>query len=240
MSIRDQIAPSGTLRVAINLGNGVLANFDDKNNQPGGITVEIAKKLAAELELPLKMKTYKSAGNVVKAVENNEWDLAFLARDPKRAQIIDFTAPYIIIEGSYLVKNVSPFQTNKDVDQKGVRIAVGKGAAYDLFLSRTLTKATLERAATTPGAVDLFLDKNLEVAAGIKQPLQEFAASRNDVRVLPGRFMVIEQAMALPCGRKRALDFLQARVRKLIEEGDVSQLIRQFNKNQASVPDIAT
>ena len=112
---------------------------------------------------------------------------AFLARDPKRAEVIAFSAPYILIEGSYLVREDSDFLCNEDVDKPGVRIAVGKGAAYDLYLSRNLQHATLERAPTTPGAVDLFLEQNLDVAAGVRQPLNEYAARHDGVRVLPGR-----------------------------------------------------
>lgn len=161
MDIRNEIAPSGTLRVAINVGNGVLTSYDEHANVAGGITVEIANALAAELSLPIELKIYKSAGNVVDAVTRGEWDIAFLARDPKRAEIIGFSHPYILIEGSYLVRRESQFTTNEDVDRPGVRIAVGKGAAYDLYLSRTLQYATIERAPTTPTAVDLFLKRTL-------------------------------------------------------------------------------
>ncbi len=237
MDILNEIAPSGTLRVAINVGNGVLTSYDEQTNVAGGITVDIANALAAELSLPIELKIYKSAGNVVDAVTRGEWDVAFLARDPKRGEIIGFSHPYILIEGSYLVREASNFQSNEDVDKPGVRIAVGKGAAYDLYLSRTLQHASIERAPTTPTAVDLFFEKDLEVAAGVRQPLNEFAANRDDVRVLPGRFMVIEQAMAVPANRPNALQFIDAHVRKLIASGKVASLIKQFDKHQASVPD---
>ncbi|MBR9782015.1 MAG: ABC transporter substrate-binding protein [Rhodospirillales bacterium] len=238
MDIGKEFAPTGTLRVAINVGNGVLTSYDEETGQPGGITVEIANSLADELSLPIELKIFRSAGNVVEAVENGEWDVAFLARDPKRAEVIAFSTPYILIEGSYLVREDSDFLRNEDVDKPGVRIAVGKGAAYDLYLSRNLKHATLERAPTTPGAVDLFLEQNLDVAAGVRQPLNEYAARHDGVRVLPGRFMVIEQAMAVPANRAKAASYLETFVHTLIRSGKVGELITRFDKHQASVPEL--
>lgn len=238
MDLIHEIAPSGTLRVAINVGNSVLTNYDAQTGKAGGITVEIANALAKKLGLPLELKIFKSAGNVVDAVTHDAWDIAFLARDPKRAETIGFSHPYILIEGSYLVRSESSFKANEDVDRPGVRIAVGKGAAYDLYLARNLKHASLERAPTTPTAVDLFLEENLDVAAGVRQPLNEFAANRDDVRVLPGRFMVIEQAMAVPAGRPAALRYVEEHVRELITSGAIADLIGKFEKHQASVPDL--
>ena len=191
---------------------------------------------AKELSFPAELKIFRSAVNLVEAVQNGEWDVAFLARDPKRAEVIGFSSPYILIEGSYLVRENSDFLRNEDVDKPGVRIAVGKGAAYDLYLSRNLQHATLERASTTPGAVDLFLEQNLDVAAGVRQPLNEYAAQHDGVRVLPGRFMVIEQAMAVPANRVKAARYLETFVHRLISSGKVGELITRFDKHQASVP----
>ena len=105
------------------------------------------------------------------ALGSGAWDVAFLAIEPARAAEISFTAPYVIIEGTYLVPVGSPLRKIDDVDREGVRIAVGNKSAYDLYLTRTLKRAQLVRAPTSPAAIELFVKEKLEVAAGVKQPL---------------------------------------------------------------------
>ena len=152
---------------------------------------------------------FNSAGSVVEAVKARQVDLAFVAIDPVRAADMEYTAPYVIIEGAYLVRNASPLQRNEEVDRAGTRVAVGRGSAYDLFLTRELKSATLVRAPTSPAVTDLFLAQNLEVAAGVKQQLEADAERVGGVRLLPGRFMVIEQAMGVPKGRHRRAGLAQ-------------------------------
>src|SRR4029077_3731788 len=121
-----------------------------------------------------------------------------------RAVDMEYTAPYVIIEGAYIVRDNSPLQRSEEVDRPGTRIAVGRGSAYDLFLTRELKSATLVRAPTSPAVTDLFIAQNLEAAAGVKQQLEGDARRVGGVRLLPGRFMVIEQAMGVPKGRLAA------------------------------------
>ncbi len=184
------------IRVAINYGNVVLAQKSE-NGTPKGISVRLAKYLSQKLSLPLEFVCFESAGDVVAAADNAAWDIAFIARDPKRAKSLRFTHPYLVIEGSYLVRKNSAFYSLQSLDQEDVKIAVGKNAAYDLYLSRTLKKATLIRATTTPAALDLFIQKKLDVLAGVKQPLNDFASQNNDYRLIEPSFMKIEQAIAM-------------------------------------------
>src|SRR5690606_11819018 len=135
----------------------------------------LAKALAQRLDAELEIVAFPAAGKVVDAAKDDIWDIGFLAIDPLRAEEVMFTSPYVIIEGTYLVKEDSGLNTLDDVDADGLRIAVGKGAAYDLFLSRELKHAAIERAATSAGAVDLFLEQGLDAAAGVRQPLEAAA-----------------------------------------------------------------
>ena len=130
--------------------------------------------------------------------KSEQADVGFFAIDPVRGEGIRFTAPYVLIEGAYLVKNGSPLTANEQVDRPGTRIVVGRGSAYDLYLSRALKSAELLRTPTSPKVVDEFLAQNADVAAGVKQQLEADAARVGGVRLLPGRFMVIEQAMGVP------------------------------------------
>lgn len=202
------IAPTGRLRAAINLGNGVLAQKNQATGAPQGVSVALARALADELNLPIEFVIYDAAGKVTKALENNEWDVAFLAVDPVRAKDIAFTKPYVLIEGTYLVRSDAPYTTVESLDAPGVIIAAGRGTAYDLFLTRTLERAEILRADTSPAAVELFLEQNLDAAAGVRQALAASARGRADLRILTGHFNVIEQALAVPRERDAALPFL--------------------------------
>ena len=196
-AILTELAPDGILRAAINFGNPVLAQRGP-DGEPQGVSVALAKALAEELGVTLEMRTFDAAGKVFAALEDNAWTVAFLAIEPVREAQIHFSAPYVLIEGTYLVKKDAPFQQVGQLDQPGLRLAVGEGAAYDLFLSRTLQHAELARAGTSAGAVDLFIEQNLDAAAGVRQPLEKVAAADSRYRVLNGAFTAIRQAMAVP------------------------------------------
>lgn len=200
------LAPTGTLRAAINLGNPVLARSGADG--PAGVSVDLARALAQRLGVPVTFVTFPGAGAVSASAGSGTWDICFLAIDPKRAEGIAFTAPYVLIAGSYLVPAASPIRNLPDVDRDGIRISVGHGSAYDLFLTRTLRHATLVRAPTSAEAVTAFARDGLDVAAGVHQPLTAYAAAHPEVRLLPGRFMEIPQAMGLPVGRDAGGAFL--------------------------------
>ncbi len=197
-SMAAVFAPGGTLRASINLGNPVLASLDPQTGKPVGVSVDLATEFAKRLGVPLQLVAVKSAGASVENVDRDQADIGFFAIDPKRGQEIAFTRPYVLIEGFYLVRANSPITTNEQVDQPGVTVAVGKGSAYDLFLTRELHHATLVRIPTSPAVVQGFLDQHLDVAAGVKQQLEKDAAQAGGVRLLDQRFMVIRQAMGVP------------------------------------------
>ena len=195
------LAPTGRLRASINLGNPVLARRDATTGVLAGVSIDLARALADEIAVPLDLIVVDGAARSVENVKSGQADVGFFAIDPGRSDGIRFTAPYVIIEGAYLVRNASPLRSNDDVDRPGTRIVVGRGSAYDLYLARALKSAELVRAPTSPVVVDEFLAQNADVAAGVKQQLEADAARVGGVRLLPGRFMVIEQAMGLPASR---------------------------------------
>lgn len=196
----SDLAPTGTLRAVINLGNPILAR-QDASGKPAGVSVDLARALAERLQIPLQLVPVTSAGQSVELVTQEQADVGFFAIDPVRGQGIAFTSAYVQIEGSYLVRQDSPLRSNDEVDRAAHRVVVGKGSAYDLFLTRELKQAQLVRAPTSPEVVAFLLAGGYEVAAGVKQQLELDARQTPGVRLLPGRFMVIEQAMGLPKGR---------------------------------------
>ena len=230
-SVVRELAPTGKLRVAINFGNPVLAQRDPF----GGVSVDLSRELAKRLRVPVEFVPYDAAGRVTGHATKNVWDIAFVARDPQRAQDLEFTDAYVIIEGAYLVPSASPLQKNEDVDAPGVRIAVGRGSAYDLWLSRNIKRATLVRAPTSPAAVELFAKERLDVAAGVRQPLVDYAAKHRGVRMLPGRFMVIEQAMATPRGRPTGAKYLAGFIDEMKASGFVADSLEKSGQKDAAV-----
>lgn len=196
--IAKAIAPTGTLRAVINLGNPILAKKDNATGQPVGVSVDLAQALAQKFNLPLTLIAVESAAKSVDTVTQGQADVGFFAIDPVRGKGIAYTPPYVWIEGSYLVKQDSPLLDNAQVDQAKHRVVVGKGSAYDLYLTRALKEAQLVRAPTSPQVVSFFLEGTYDVAAGVKQQLEADAQKTKGLRLLPGRFMVIEQAMGQP------------------------------------------
>jgi len=228
-----ELAPSGKLRAAINFGNAVLATRDPATDEPRGVSVDLARALGARIGVPVELVLYESAGKVATSV--SQWDIAFLAIDPARATEIAFTAPYVMIEGAYLVPTNSPINANEQVDRAGTRVVVGAGSAYDLFLTRELKAATLVRAPTSPVVTDFLVAQKLDVAAGVKQQLEADAVRVPGVRLLPGRFMVINQAMGVPQGRPAALQYLRAFVEDVKASGFVAQSLARHRVEGAVV-----
>jgi polar amino acid transport system substrate-binding protein len=235
------LAPTGKLRAAINLGNMVLAQKAAASGELGGVTVDLARELGRRLAVPVELVPFDAAGKVFDALKSGAWDIAFLAIEPVRAAEISFTAPYVIIEGVYMVPADSPLQDVADVDREGVRIAVNKGSAYDLYLTRTLKHATLVRGES---GTDLLVNDKLEAAAGVKQPLVEFAKTNPKVRIMPGRFMEIRQAMGTPrvrlAGRDAAPRYLHAFVEEMKASGFVAKALERSHQPDAAVAPPAT
>lgn len=204
-----ELAPTGVLRVALNLGNPVLVQKDPASGRLGGVTIDMARDVADKLGLAVEFKEFDSAGIVSECALQNVWDLAFLAIDPKRAAGILYTEPYVHIEGTYMVPESSPIRSLEEVDRPGVRVAVGEGTAYDLFLTRHLGQAEIVRFETSDESLLGFAGRGIETAAGIRQALELFTRDHGGYRILDGYFAVIEQAVGCPRGRPRAAAFLQ-------------------------------
>jgi len=233
-SVVSDLAPSGRLRAAINFGNPVLAS-KSASGEAQGVSVDLSRELARRLGIPLEIVPYTAAGLVVEGLKSNAWDIAFLAIDPARAVDIGYTAPYVVIEGVYLVPRGSSIRSNAEVDRDGIRVAVGKGSAYDLFLSRELKRAAIVRAPTSQAVTDLFVAERLDVAAGVKQQMEADAKRIGGLRLLEGRFMVINQAMGVPRSRETAAKYLRGFVEEMKSSGFVAGALARHGVDGASI-----
>lgn len=231
-----RFTPTGRLRAAINLGNPILAHRDAGSGEPGGVSVDLAREFARQLGADLELVVFDAAGKSVDALTREQADIGFFAIDPLRGAGIAFTAPYVLIEGCYLVAEGSPIRGNDEVDRAGRTVVVGKGSAYDLYLTRELKQATILRSPTSPTVVDTFVEQRADVAAGVKQQLEADAQRLGGLRLLDGRFMVIQQAMGVPKGRGEAAAACLARfVEEMKASGFVAAALARHGIEGASV-----
>jgi polar amino acid transport system substrate-binding protein len=232
-AIARDLAPTCALRAAINLGNPVLAQGTPA--EPAGVTVDIAREVAARLGVEVEFVCVDAARKSYEAMAAGRADLCFLAIEPAREADVAFTAPYVVIDGVYAVPHHSDITTAGDVDRPGVRIGVKRGSAYDLFLSRTLQHATVVRGAE---GMDVFRAEGLEVAAGILAPMRKAVATHGDVRLLEEPFMQIRQAVGTITTRQpQTIRFLQNLVEEVKANGFVAESLRRSGQSDATIPE---
>ncbi len=230
--VLKDLAPTGKIRFAINLGNIVLAQKDPATGAPKGVTVDLARELGRRLDRPIELVPFDAAGKSFEALKAGQVDVVFLAIEPVRANEIAFTAPYVLIEGVYMVPKDSPLKTVADVDRPGIRVGVNKASAYDLFLTRTLKHAELVR---SDNGVELFVQQKLDAAGGVKQPLVAYAREHPEVRIMDGRFMEIQQAMGTAKGREAGARYLRAFVEEMKKSGFVAEGLKRSQQFDAAV-----
>jgi polar amino acid transport system substrate-binding protein len=229
--IVKSLAPTGTLRVGINAGNPVLVQIG-AGDELKGVTVDLAREAAKRLGVPAQLNRFDAAGKSFEALKAGKVDIVFLAIEPVRAAEVAFTAPYVIIEGVYMVPKASPIKSNDDVDRPGIRIGVNKASAYDLFLTRSLKHATLVRG---EGSLDDLVNQKLEVVAGVKQPLVAYVKDHPGMRLLDGRFMEIQQAMGTVKGRDVGARWLHGFIEELKASGFIADALKRSNQPDAAV-----
>ena len=235
-NVVQALAPTGRLRVSINLGNIVLAQTDPKTGEPAGVSAELARKLAERLGVPADLRTFDAAGKVFEAIKRQELDIVFLAVDPVRGQEIAFTPPYALIEGVFMVAENSSFKSMADIDRPGIRVAVARGSAYDLFLTRALKTATLVRSETGDSAGGQFVTEKLEAGAGVRQPVVKFMSTHPGLRLIEPPFMEIRQAMGTPKARGDAANsYLHSFIEEMKASGFVADALRRSGQAEVAV-----
>ncbi len=220
----NDLANPGVLRAAINMGNSLLVTGETPGGDPDGVSPDMARTLAERLGVAVELKRYPLPGDVADAAPKDEWDICLIAEEAKRAEVISFCQPYVEIEATYLVPGDSPFQKIEDVDQPGVKIAICDRAAYDLYLERILQHAERVAAPGLPQAFELYRNENLDALAGLVPALKKNAAEAPGSRLLPGKYMAVQQAMGTRLGK----DALNAFVNAFLTEAKTSGLVQSL------------
>lgn len=227
-AVKTELAPTGTLRAAINYNNPLLARRDPATGKLSGLAVDLSSELAKRVGVPLELIPFQAAGEITGSANSNKWDVGYLAVDPLRANDIDFTAPHSELEGTYLVPAGSPLKRIEDVDRDGVRIAVTANSAYDLFLSRALKHAQIVRAQSTPKSFELMREQKLDAVAAVRTALVSQAKQMPGSHVLSGHFMTIPQAAGLPKGRPNATRYVSDFVEEMKASGFIATALRKY------------
>ena len=232
---RAELAPTGTLRAGINYGNVILAQKDKATGESSGVAIDLARELAKRLGVPVEIVAYDSVGAMVDGAKAGSWDIAFLGSDPARAAEITFTPAYVELDATYLVAAASPLRAAADVDREGVRVAAPARANYELYLSRSLTRAQLVRAQDAAAAFDLLASGKVEALAGLTQALIGLSAKLPGSRLVDGRFMAVQQSVGVPKGRDAGATYLRGFVEEAKASGLVAQAIQKTGAVGVSV-----
>jgi polar amino acid transport system substrate-binding protein len=228
-AVRSEFAPTGTLRVGINMSNFLLTAKDEVTGVPKGVAVDLGRELARRLALPVEIVPYPNPGALADAAKTGAWDVGFLGAEPQRANEIDFTAAYVEIEATYLVPPGSPLKAIADVDRDDVRIAVPEKSAYQLYLSRSLKHARLVMEKGADNAFQRFAGDKLDALAGLRPRLVTDQDKLPGSRILEGRFTAVQQAAGVPKGRASAARYLSDFIEDVKATGMVARTIEKHN-----------
>ena len=227
--IKSELAPTGVLRAGINMSNFLLVTGKTASGDPQGVAPDMAAEIARRLGVPVKYVQFERPSKLADAAGTNTWDIGLIGAEPQRAEKISFTAAYCEIEATYLVQPNSPLQSVGDVDRAGVRIAVRRGAAYDLWLERNIKHATVLRSDSAEGPLNQFVAEQLEALAGLRPGLLADVKKVPRGKILPGNFMTVQQAIGTEKKNTAGAAFLAGFVEEAKRSGLVAKLIERHH-----------
>jgi polar amino acid transport system substrate-binding protein len=228
-AVRAALAPTGTLRVALNMSNTLLTATDPASGEPCGLAADLGRELGQRLGVPVALLPYPNPGVLADVASTGVWDVGFIGAEPQRAQEIDFTAAYVEIEATYLVPPDSPLRAIAEVDRPGVRIAVPERSAYELYLTRSLQHAELVRIQGADNAFKRFVADHLDALAGLRPRLVTDHDALPGSRLLDGNFTAVQQAAGTPKGRPIGAQYLCAFIEDIKSTGLVARTIARHN-----------
>ena len=234
-----KIAPTGVLRVGVNMNNFLLVNSKDKLGVIDGVSPGIGKKLAKELNISFEIVQFANPGLLADAVDNNEWDIGNIASEKERGKTIDFSDPYVNIDANFLFREEDNFKNNNDIDQSGIKIAVFERSAYDLWLTENFKKAELIRVNSIEESHNLFKENKVNILAGLKPKLIDEMKKNNNYEMIQSPFTYIKQSIGIKKGNPEVLDFINKFISNNIKEGYIKSLLKQHNvQDKLSIPKI--
>ena len=234
-ALRAELAPTGVLRAGINLSNFLLVRGRTETGDPVGVAPDMAQALAEKLGVGVRYVPFPSPGELADAAGQNIWDVGLIGAEPQRAEKIAFSAAYVEIAATFMVRAGSPIQSIEDVDRAGVRIASTARAAYDLWLERNIRHAEVIRASSIDSAYEVFVSANLDALAGLKPRLLSDVKKLPGARILDGQFASVQQAIGTGRAHQAGAAFIRAFVEEAKRSGLVARLIEKHAVQGLSV-----
>jgi polar amino acid transport system substrate-binding protein len=235
-AVRSELVSEGKLRVGIILSNQVLVSRDTQSGELRGVSVSLGTAIAKRLDVPFVPVGYANPAALVQSFGRNEWDVAFLAFDPARATDVDFSPPYMVVENTYLVLPGSKVQSTETADAPGVKIAVPERSAPDLFLSRNVKAAEIIR---VPGgadaAIEVLRSGRADAYAENAHMLSLYSERLPGSQVLPGRYTLIQHAVAVPKGKSAAAEFVKRFVEESKGDGTIANAVASAGLRRTAV-----
>ena len=238
-AIKDALAPKGVLRAGINLSNFLLVSGKLHDGSPEGISPDLAKRIAEEIDTPCEFVTFDRPSELADAVDMDLWDIGNIAFEAERAQTIEFSVPYVLIDANFLVRKDETFTNNSAVDKAGVKIAVYQGTAYDLWLTDNFKNAEIIRTKSSQSSDEIFLSGEADVLASLKPKLLKEFSSNSDYRIMQTPFTAVKQSVGVKKGNPEAVKFLNDLIGKLIANGFIESSLKKHGVEQKlSIPEI--
>src|SRR6266404_1666069 len=221
----SQLASKGELRAALIASNPVLVTRGADGGL-GGVSVELARALAAKLNIPVRLIPYENPARYNESLGKDEWDVGFAARDPSRAEYLAFSDVFMEVDNGYVGRPGLPLKTSEEVDRPGIRVAVAQGSAPDGFLTRTLKNAEIVR---VPGGLiparEALAAASADVYGENVHLAHRIAADLPGATVLDGRFNVVQMSIAVPKAKAAMLPAVNDFVREAKGSGSIAQSI---------------
>jgi len=221
-----ELAPTGKLRVAIAVGPAASALWcvrDGATGKPRGVPVALGSALAQWLNVPVELVEYDSSGKIIAATDGNAWDVTFVPVDDDRKKVVDFGAPYHLLQSTYLVAPGSTSKTIDEVNRAGVRMAGVDGTATFRAAQRSAPNATVVTVKGPDEGVALMRAGKVDAIALSREAVGGLVDALPGSRVLDGGFLNSTTAVAVAKNKPAAL----AAVTAFIEEAKASGLVRR-------------
>ncbi len=237
--ILERFLPKGILRAGINMSNFLLVTGKSSDGSPEGVSPDLVKKIASELNVNYELIPFPRPGELADAVNDDVWDIGNIAFEPERANTINFSNPYVLIDANFLVNKNSDFKINKDIDKPGVRIVVAERSAYDLWLTDNLSNAKILRVASIQESHDVFNDNKVDVLAGLKPKLLDEVSVNNNYLIIEEPFTFIKQSIGFKKGNEEIIDFLNKLILKYLKNGFIYNSLKKHKvEKKLSLPKI--
>ena len=226
------LAPTGTLRATFIADNPVQGRVDPQTGAVSGPAPDLARELARRLGVPLAVTPLPSAAAVLESVRTGEADIGFLAYQASRAELVDYTDPYLLFGSAYAVRADSSIRSTAEVDRVGVTVGTVTGQSQAIWVGENITSARIHALPAVPpnaALAAMLLDGTVDAFAANRSRMEALSRDFPAIRVLDDNFMVVGQAIVVAQGERERLDVLNPFLADVRTSGFVQASIDSAN-----------